>query len=185
YDTLNEIGAWPWARAKLARIIDEVSRARPKVIGMDMYFPDPQDDGSLKHEDGTVEAIPNDELFAESLKRAGNVLIPISVDFQSTAAPDRLMMAMEQMLENDLELEPDQMTSGLAASGFDRDDLPLLVRSKLSKARQEAMMARLLGAAQAGETNLDALRQKLTPGAEAAKINTDSSQLLEATFPKA
>src|ERR1700759_166676 len=45
-DTLNEIGAWPWAREKLAKIIDEVSLAKPKVIGMDMYFPDPQDDGS-------------------------------------------------------------------------------------------------------------------------------------------
>src|SRR5437016_572164 len=57
-DTLNEIGAWPWAREKLARIIDEVSRAKPKVIGMDMYFPDPQDDGSRKREDGTIDIVP-------------------------------------------------------------------------------------------------------------------------------
>src|SRR5206468_2144890 len=39
-DSLALIGSWPWPRAYLAKVIDEISLATPKVIGMDMYFPE-------------------------------------------------------------------------------------------------------------------------------------------------
>src|SRR5581483_6954725 len=63
-DSLNEIGAWPWPRAQLAQIIHEIALAKPKVIGMDMYFPEAQGTEGHVRSDGSVELIPNDELFA-------------------------------------------------------------------------------------------------------------------------
>src|SRR3954468_11714600 len=77
-DSLNEIGKWPWRRQVLAQVIDEISRAKPKVIVMDMYFPEPETDEGKTNSDGTVQLIPHDDIFAASLKRAGNVLLPIS-----------------------------------------------------------------------------------------------------------
>src|SRR4051812_49185954 len=71
-DTLDTVGAWPWSRATFAKIIDEISLTKPKVIGLDMYFPDVQKDEVDKN---TGEVIANDDLFAASAKRAGNVLI--------------------------------------------------------------------------------------------------------------
>src|SRR4051812_43861440 len=51
-DSLAEIGQWPLPRSYLARIIDEISLAKPKVIGLDMFFPDVQPLGGEMREDG-------------------------------------------------------------------------------------------------------------------------------------
>src|SRR5438067_662723 len=99
-DSLNEIGAWPWPREKLARIMDEIVLAKPKVIGMDMYFPEAQRTEGEPQPDGSVKLVPNDELFASSLKRAGNVLIPISVRFANAKPPDPLFLRVQGILEN-------------------------------------------------------------------------------------
>ena len=108
-DSLNEIGAWPWPREKLARIMDEIALAKPKVIGMDMYFPEAQRTEGVPQSDGSIKLVANDELFAASLKRAGNVLIPISVRFANANPPDPLFLRVQKLLESDLELTQQQI----------------------------------------------------------------------------
>ncbi len=34
-------GAWPWSRYKVARLIENISRAQPSAIGIDIYFTEP------------------------------------------------------------------------------------------------------------------------------------------------
>ncbi len=184
-DTLTEIGAWPWSRATLARIIDEISLAKPKVIGMDMYFPDPQRDDYIHFEKGSGQVVANDELFAASVKRAGNVLIPISVAFEDSSAADPLLSQIQRLLHSDLEMDASQVVEALQRAGQDRDDLPLAVRSRLSLARQRAMLDRIDQEIQDGIKDLDVLRRKLVPKADAANHQTDASQLLEAKLPLA
>src|SRR5690242_18905769 len=76
-DSLNEIGHWPWPRKKLAQILDEIALGKPKIIGFDIYFSEPEENEGKRLPDNTVEVIPHDDLFADSIKRAGNVLLPI------------------------------------------------------------------------------------------------------------
>src|SRR5947209_4044663 len=73
---LDVIGRWPWPRAKLAEMLDEVHRARPKVVALDVIFSEPQDpdyrplDPELG-ERGPMQKIDHDALLAESLRRGG------------------------------------------------------------------------------------------------------------------
>jgi len=38
--SLKEIGRWPWPRDILARLVEEIDTAEPRVIGLDMFFPE-------------------------------------------------------------------------------------------------------------------------------------------------
>lgn len=38
--SLEEVGRWPWSREELAKLIKSISKASPKVIGVDMIFPE-------------------------------------------------------------------------------------------------------------------------------------------------
>ena len=176
------IGAWPWPRATLAEILDEVENAKPKVVGFDIYFSDPQKDQGVHRDDGTFKAVPNDDIFAAAIKRAGNVLIPNSVEFASSGPKDTLLLKIQDLLRNNLEFGPEQVISALQTQGFNDPDLGAVVRSKLSAARQEAMMDRLNEQIAGGVTDLETLRKKLVPQAVAADINTDTSQLLESKY---
>ena len=40
--SIAEIGRWPWSRQTLARLLDRIAAARPKVIGFDLLFTEPQ-----------------------------------------------------------------------------------------------------------------------------------------------
>ncbi|MGE5730852.1 MAG: CHASE2 domain-containing protein, partial [Gemmatimonas sp.] len=39
--SLAALGRWPWPRSLLARLVDDVNRARPSAIGIDMFMPEP------------------------------------------------------------------------------------------------------------------------------------------------
>ncbi|HEX3358879.1 MAG TPA: adenylate/guanylate cyclase domain-containing protein [Tepidisphaeraceae bacterium] len=171
-DSLNDIGHWPWPGAKLAKIIDEISLAKPKVVGLDMYFP---------------EAAPNesdDNALAASIKRAGNVMLPISIEFNVPTAPDPLLFRMEHLLLDDLELSPDQIIAALQQAGMDRSDLTAEVWQKLNRARKMAMMQRLDKEITAGVTDLPTLRKKLVPRFEDSSTRSDASKLFDESFPK-
>lgn len=57
--SLKAIGRWPWLRSVHARLLDILSTAQPKIIGLDVAFP---------------EASPDDAQLAVALKRAPVVL---------------------------------------------------------------------------------------------------------------
>src|SRR5262249_22741611 len=63
-------------RDKIASLIDHLSAAKPKVIGFDITYPDHT----------TAE---NDQKFADSIQRAGNVVLGIDLQLKSTVAERR------------------------------------------------------------------------------------------------
>ena len=65
-ESIAAVGRWPWRRAVIARLINSVSAAKPKAIGIDILF----------SEKDTVNA-GDDALLAEALKREPNVVLPI------------------------------------------------------------------------------------------------------------
>lgn len=60
--SLKEVGRWPWSRKVMARLVDRISAGRPKVIGLDIMFSE-------------AEGAAADTALAQSLKRAGNVVL--------------------------------------------------------------------------------------------------------------
>src|SRR5580658_10255453 len=48
------LGRWPWPRGKLAQILDEVERAHPSAVGLDIMFSEPQDDQLVRTSDGRI-----------------------------------------------------------------------------------------------------------------------------------
>ncbi|MCB9480287.1 MAG: adenylate/guanylate cyclase domain-containing protein [Desulfobacteraceae bacterium] len=39
--SLNEIGQWPWPRNTIAELIIKINAKKPKITGLDMFFPEP------------------------------------------------------------------------------------------------------------------------------------------------
>ena len=46
--SLDEIGKWPWPRAKIAALIDRLSEEGAKVIAMDIVFSEPDENNNLR-----------------------------------------------------------------------------------------------------------------------------------------
>ena len=66
-ESLDRVGAWPWRREVLARLIDRIAEQEPRVIGIDIVLDDPRDE-------------LGDFLLARSVKGAGNVVLSTRVD---------------------------------------------------------------------------------------------------------
>lgn len=69
------VGRWPWDRAELAMVIDELRLAGTKVIGLDLLFPEPSRPRIVQEVGGTYRTIDDDAILAEAIARHGNVVI--------------------------------------------------------------------------------------------------------------
>ncbi|MCX5814416.1 MAG: adenylate/guanylate cyclase domain-containing protein [Proteobacteria bacterium] len=65
--SLEKIGRWPWDRSKVALMIDALNEMGAKVIALDIIFSEPWKD---------------DDVLAASIKKAGNVILPVVFDFK-------------------------------------------------------------------------------------------------------
>jgi adenylate cyclase len=63
---MARLGRWPWPRSVHAQLIDLISQAKPLAIGYDVNFPETSDQ-------------ENDKALADSLRQAGNVVLPIEL----------------------------------------------------------------------------------------------------------
>jgi adenylate cyclase len=93
--SINALGAWPWPRATMARLVEAVASARPAAIAIDVLFAEPDNRspaalarqlGSLTgHGDITAlgESLPDgDKLLAQAISR-----VPVALGF--VLNPDR------------------------------------------------------------------------------------------------
>ena len=78
--SLATFGHWPWGRDVHARLVNKLVQADAAVIGYDVIFP---------------EADKNDSMFARAIREAGNVVLPMALDFEKQAPP-----VPDQILEN-------------------------------------------------------------------------------------
>lgn len=76
--SLAKLGRWPWGRDVQARLVDTLAKADAAVIAYDVIFP---------------ESEKNDPLFARAIREAGNVVLPMALDFekQAPAIPDAIL----------------------------------------------------------------------------------------------
>ncbi|MBI3608631.1 MAG: adenylate/guanylate cyclase domain-containing protein [Nitrospirae bacterium] len=98
--SLAEVGRWPWSRVEMARLVDALAEAKPRVIAFDILFSEPEVSPSrallegLKTDlsaGGAADAralgvlarrereADADARFAEALGRAGTVVLPAAL----------------------------------------------------------------------------------------------------------
>lgn len=117
-DDLLEMGRWPWPRSVIAKCIDNLSEAGAKVIALNFYFVDPEENAGLKIIKNLKEEydrlglaqkannglafyqkmsqaeidLDNDTKLYNSIKKAGNVALQLFFDTYSSGrdkeAPD-------------------------------------------------------------------------------------------------
>ncbi len=86
--TLDRYGTFRlFERDKIASLIDHLSAAKPKVIGFDITYPD-------------ASTPENDQKFADSIQRAGNVVLGIDLQLKSNAAERRQATPLTPELMN-------------------------------------------------------------------------------------
>ncbi len=71
--SLQQVGPWPWRREIMADILDRLTPAHPRVIGIDIIYSE-QLEGPGPNRAGTIR--DSDRLLAESIRANGRVVLP-------------------------------------------------------------------------------------------------------------
>ena len=111
--SLAEIGRWPWARHTHATVIEQITAANPKAIGLDLILVEP---GHASTAD--------DHLLGEAIARNGRVVLPLVLQDRlgdgtlSRSEPAAALAAAAAALGHiHLEIDPD----GIVRSTFLRE----------------------------------------------------------------
>jgi len=108
--SLERLGRWPWSRRIHAELIDRLTAAGAKVIGLDVIFAEPEANDPAA-----------DEQLAEALRRSGRVVLPVlperssaNANLLATLPLPQLMAAAARLGHVDVELNGD----GIARSVY-------------------------------------------------------------------
>jgi adenylate cyclase len=66
--SIAELGRYPWSRDRYAPLLDRLAAAKVKAVMFDAFFPE-------------HDTAANDRLFAAAIRRAGNVVLAMTFDF--------------------------------------------------------------------------------------------------------
>ena len=108
-DSIDRIGRWPWPRAVMAGMIDRLSAAGARVIGVDVFFSEVQtaqnlqpfrqltralamkgDEETRKLLQQAEQSLNMDQMLVRSTRRAGNVVMPFFFELgKPRGRPDR------------------------------------------------------------------------------------------------
>ena len=140
--SLEVIGAWPWPRGKLAAMLDELARAQPRAVALDIIFSEPQDISHESQSDGTYLAVDHDALLAAAIQRLGCVIVP-AVLFSDQPAASPLATAILAELKKNLELTEAQLLDRLHRQGWNVPGFESQVASLFFPLRRAAVFDRL------------------------------------------
>jgi CHASE2 domain-containing sensor protein len=74
--SIEAIGHWPWPRIQMARLMEEVVRASPRALAIDVLYSERE---MVQRPDGKTERSPGDPAFAAALAKVNGVVIPVSL----------------------------------------------------------------------------------------------------------
>lgn len=147
-DSIEKLGRWPWPRSLLAEGIGKINSGEPKVIGLNIILSEPEENTGLKEiEDleklftktllndsgdkgftflneisAVKERLDNDKILAESLKKSGNVILPVF--FKESAIAAEGTSETEEAL-NIYAIQNIQSTEGMAWAQANEIVLPI------------------------------------------------------------
>ncbi|HUI91395.1 MAG TPA: serine/threonine-protein kinase [Chitinivibrionales bacterium] len=68
--SISAMGAWPWPRAAIARLVDKLQSCSPRVVALDIIFPPKQED------------LQGNDSLARAFAKVNNLLLPFRASFQ-------------------------------------------------------------------------------------------------------
>src|SRR5262249_28331363 len=80
-------GRWPWPRVVHSSLIDYLARAHAKLIVYDVLFIDPDKTVGFQYGGDSWSGRQSDDALADSVKKAGNVIVPADASFDSENPP--------------------------------------------------------------------------------------------------
>jgi class 3 adenylate cyclase/CHASE2 domain-containing sensor protein len=174
---LAQVGQWPWDRSQIAGLVDELNLAGARAIVLDILFSEAKEPELRRREDGTVEQVDHDQVFADTIRRAGNVVLAASLNLEPPAPIDRLRAAAEAELAADCELTASELVARLERRGDMPADFAARANSQFHEARARAMAAGIdreldQRSGGGGDVSADELARRLLPKASAAAKRT-------------
>lgn len=138
--SLAELGRWPWARGVHGVLLDRLTAAGARAVGMDLVFTEPTRD---------------DEALAAAMRRNGRVVLPVvqaeraGAIVGETPPQPALAAAAARLAHIQVELDPDGMARSVyLAEGWQRAHLPQFALALLQVG--EARHPAAIGATAAG-----------------------------------
>ena len=129
--SLDELGRWPWPRERLAALTDVLKTCGAATVALDIILPEPQetrltsDAWDLQNprrpeetDDAPPRPILDDVILAEIVEKAGNVSLPMHVDFTGKQMP--LVSAVQKLLAGSAAMSFDDVRDALG-SGVDAE----------------------------------------------------------------
>ena len=123
----SEMGRWPWPRARIAEVLDELALARPKAVALDLVLSEPSD------------VKPDDEAMAAALGRLNHAVVGIAFKRRENVSP--VFAAVRDLLVDDPELKEGEVVGRLRGK-LSEGQLAEAPAAFLD-ARKEAMYRRL------------------------------------------
>jgi len=100
--SINKLGRWPWPRADFANIINKLSNANARIIGLNIAFVKKQrasnamnlvnllrkegKNSEAKKIEAQIRAMNGDYMLSSAIKKSGNVYMPIRFNTHITSA---------------------------------------------------------------------------------------------------
>jgi CHASE2 domain-containing sensor protein/class 3 adenylate cyclase len=119
--SIGAIGQWPWPRAVLADMMDEIRLAGPKAVLLDILFIDP---ARTQWEPGVgadgkphFSKVDQDLVLAGSFRRMGNAIVPANLRIEDPPPVSPLELRMRDVLRKNLEYGEQQVAQLESTSG--------------------------------------------------------------------
>jgi class 3 adenylate cyclase len=100
--SIESIGHWPWDRAVMGELIDEIQRAGAKAISLDIIYPEASKPRYEPTPNGGARRIDDDAILGDALARSGRGHVPVA--FEPYRAPGPVASRLREYLTADLEL---------------------------------------------------------------------------------
>src|SRR3954453_3486532 len=123
---LEAIGHWPWPRSRMAEILEEVGRASPKAVAIDVIYSEPEDPLYVPPATqaattqliitGDFKRLDGDGDLAAALHHLGNTVLPFSLLVPSEVPP--LRRALFDVLRANPELTDVELMRQLESKGI-------------------------------------------------------------------
>jgi CHASE2 domain-containing sensor protein len=165
--SLEAIGRWPWPRATQARILEEVQRAGPSAIGLDILFSELEKPTLIEDAHGKISKTDDDAQLAKVLATSGNAILGDLFRLESADAKSPLLSSITNWFIEDLELSSDDIGRKINQKVLlTLDDAGL--EDLLIRARRAAMLARIDRELDKGPATREQLVARLLPHSDPA-----------------
>ncbi|PUA16361.1 CHASE2 domain-containing protein [Glaciimonas sp. PCH181] len=81
--SISQLGRWPWRRSLHAQLIDVITQAQPRAIGLDVIMPEPETASANNAQD-------NDDILAQALRASNLVVLPMVTAMNGNAVTSLL-----------------------------------------------------------------------------------------------